>query len=544
MQKALIYCRVSSERQKTEGHGLESQEHRCREYASSKGYEIERVFRDSFSGGGDYTKRPAMSEMLAYMDSKPYNGYVVIFDDLKRLARDTEQYLKLKKALELRRAAVECPNFVFTASPEGQYVETIMAATAQLEREQNRRQVMQKMKARLELGYWTFPDVPTGYTYKRDPVHGMLAVLEPKAATVVKEALEGYASGRFMEQEDVRRFLQENNAKGGKPIYLSWVKRLLINVFYAGYIEYGPWEVGRRLAKHEPLIELATFERIQERLSGKTTTHVKKILHEDFPLRGFVLCTDCRQPLTASFVKGRNGKHPYYWCKTKGCQMRYKSTAKKVMDEEFEAILRKIKPSQQVLNLTKAIVADVWRKKIADRVESKKQLERDIEKAEADRVRFVQLAARAMDETVVAAYEEEIAKLVAKGGVLKTSQMSLAEHGPNIETALDIVFDFLKNPLQQWENGNIHTKKLVLRLVFEQNLAHNKNSGFETAILSLPLRVFSLPEAQKGLVVEMGGIEPPSNRFCVARLPGVDHFEFSTCRIESSQKRDRLELES
>ena len=90
-----------------------------------------------------------MSELLAYMDGKPYNSYVVIFDDLKRLARDTEQYIKLKRALELRRAVVECPNFVFTASPEGQYVETIMAATAQLEREQNRRQVMQKMKARL-----------------------------------------------------------------------------------------------------------------------------------------------------------------------------------------------------------------------------------------------------------------------------------------------------------------------------------------------------------------------------------------------------------
>src|SRR3990167_8274326 len=226
MQKAIIYCRVSSERQKTEGHGLDSQEHRCRELASQKGYEVERVFRDSFSGGGDYTKRPAMSELLAHMDCKPYNSYVVIFDDLKRLARDTEQYIKLKRALELRRAVVECPNFVFTASPEGQYVETIMAATAQLEREQNRRQVMQKMKARLELGYWTFPDMPTGYVFKRDPVHGMLPVIVPKVAEIIKEALEGFASGRFQEQEDVRRFLAERDAREGKPVYLSWVKRL------------------------------------------------------------------------------------------------------------------------------------------------------------------------------------------------------------------------------------------------------------------------------------------------------------------------------
>ncbi len=43
-------------------------------------------------------------------------------------------------------------------------------------------------------------------------------------------------------------------------------------------------------------------------------------------------------------------------------------------------------------------------------------------------------------------------------------------------------------------------------------MAYNRKSGFETAHLSLPLRVFTLPEAQKSLVVEMGGIEPPCNR--------------------------------
>ncbi|HXK31597.1 MAG TPA: hypothetical protein VJZ94_02590, partial [Candidatus Paceibacterota bacterium] len=201
----------------------------------------------------------------------------------------------------------------------------------------------------------------------------------------------------------------------------------------------------------------------------------------------------------------------YYWCKTKGCPKRYKSTAKKVIEEEFEAILAKIKPSAQVLSLTKAVVADVWRKKMADRVEHKKELVRETEKTEKERARFVQLVSRATDQSVVATYEQRIGALVEKELVLKDSLMSLAEHAPNIETALDIVFDFLKNPLEQWKKGNIHTKKLVLKLVFEENLAHDKNSGFETAILSLPLRVFTLPEAQKGLLVETGGIEPPCN---------------------------------
>lgn len=501
-QKSIIYCRVSSERQKTEGHGLESQEHRCREFSDNKGYEVEKVFRDSFSGGGDYTKRPAMSEMLSYIDSKPYNKYVVIFDDLKRLARDTEQYIKLKRALELRRVVVECPNFVFTDSPEGQYVETIMAATAQLEREQNRRQVMQKMKARLELGYWCFPDLPAGYEFKKDPAHGKLPVLIPKTSAIVKEVLLGYASGRFMEQEDVRRFLEEKKLLNNKPVYLSYVRRLLTTVFFAGYVEYEPWEVSRRIGKHEPLIDLVTFQKIQERLNTKLRTHTKNMLNEDFPLRSFVLCSSCGKPNTASWSSGRNGKFPYYRCKTKGCIERNKSISKDKIEKEFELILGKIKPSIEVLNLTKEIIADVWKKREAQGINKKSEIEKEIAKVESEKAKFIKLITKAMNEDVINAYEEEISSLTKKSLVLKNSLMSFDKHRPNIETALDIVFDFLRDPLKQWQKGNIHTKKLVLRLVFEENLRYNRKSGFETAILSLPLRVFTLPEAQNGSLVE------------------------------------------
>ncbi|MCG8604369.1 recombinase family protein, partial [bacterium] len=42
-KKAVIYCRVSSKKQKKDGHGLDSQEHRCRQYADARGYQVEAV---------------------------------------------------------------------------------------------------------------------------------------------------------------------------------------------------------------------------------------------------------------------------------------------------------------------------------------------------------------------------------------------------------------------------------------------------------------------------------------------------------------------
>ena len=112
--KALIYCRVSTTKQEDEGNGLESQEMRCRQYAQSMGYEVEAVFPDSVSGGGDFMKRPGMVALLSYLDAQPgTNGYVVIFDDLKRFARDTEFHIRLRQAFRLRGARVECLNFRF-----------------------------------------------------------------------------------------------------------------------------------------------------------------------------------------------------------------------------------------------------------------------------------------------------------------------------------------------------------------------------------------------------------------------------------------------
>lgn len=194
--KALIYCRVSSTRQATEGHGLDSQELRCRQHAQAMGYEVEAVFPDDVSGGGDFMKRPGMVAMLSYLDAQRGKPYVVIFDDLKRFARDTEFHIKLRKAFMKRKAKIDCLNFKFEDTPEGRFIETIMAAQGELEREQNSRQVVQKMKARVTAGYWSFYP-PLGYKYHEVAGHGKLLLRDEPIASIIAEALTGFASGRF-----------------------------------------------------------------------------------------------------------------------------------------------------------------------------------------------------------------------------------------------------------------------------------------------------------------------------------------------------------
>jgi site-specific DNA recombinase len=253
-QKVLIYCRVSDTKQKTEGHGLDSQEHRCLAHAAQCRYAVEKVFLESVSGGLDIADRPAMTELLRYLDSRKKFG---IFDDNTRFARQTEVHLKLRRELEMRGARVEYLNFMIEDSPEGTFIDTMLAAQAQLEREQIGRQTKQKTRARLERGYWTFR-APVGYKYVSSKRGGKELVIDQPLASIVKEALEGFASGRFATQAEVKRFLESQpqypkDMPNGE-LRTETVARLMRKVLYAGYLEAPEWNIARRKANHEGII--------------------------------------------------------------------------------------------------------------------------------------------------------------------------------------------------------------------------------------------------------------------------------------------------
>lgn len=99
--------------------------------------------------------------------------------------------IRLRAKLALYGATRECLNFKFEDTPEGKFIETVIAAQGELEREQNGRQVVQKMKARLERGYWVF-QAPVGYRYGKGEGGGRALVRDEPLASIIREALEGY----------------------------------------------------------------------------------------------------------------------------------------------------------------------------------------------------------------------------------------------------------------------------------------------------------------------------------------------------------------
>jgi site-specific DNA recombinase len=473
---AIIYCRVSSDRQAKEGHGLDSQEHRCREYAASKGYQVETVFKDSFTGGGDFMKRPAMSALLEYLDSHPHQDYVVVFDDLSRFARDVAAHVRLRQEFDNRRAQVECPNFTFEDTPEGEMVEMIMAAQNQYHRKSNRRQVVQKMKARLEKGYWPFFP-PPGYIQVNDPTHGKL-LTPKKTAIIIKEVYEGFAAGRFKNQSEVREYLQSMLMNNGKPVYLEYVKRLLSRSIYAGFIEYPEWQVARRLGHHEPIISVEVLEKVQQRLKGRTFKC--RTNRDDFPLRGTLLCSKCGRLFTAGWTKGRTKHYPYYKCQNIWCKE--KDVRKEKVESGFEELLVGLRPKPEAILLTEAIVRDVWQKRKGDGLKIAEARTRHKEGLVREKNQLIEQITRVKNESVIRALEAKIENIDQTLSKLTEIEDSTEIDQKNYGTAVETVLGLLRDPVFTWQNGGIQGQRLITRLVFVENRSMTASSVMEPPI--------------------------------------------------------------
>lgn len=520
--KAVIYCRVSSTKQKLEGSGLDSQEHRCRQYALAKGYEVEAVFPDDASGGGDFMNRPGMVALLSYLDAQRGKDYVIIFDDLKRFARDTEFHIKLRREFETRGARIECLNFKLDDSPEGKFVETIFAAQGELEREQNRRQVIQKMKARVEKGYWVFSP-PVGYKYVADRAHGKILVRDEPIASILTEALEGYASGHLQTQTEVKRFLESKPEfpKDTPEGEIRWqrVKRLLSRQIFAGYVDVPKWGIAPRRGHHEPLISLETYERIQERIKGKARAPARKDISDDFPLRGFVLCDDCGEPMTSCWSKERNKLYPYYLCDTRGCESNRKSVARDKIEDGFADILKTIQPTRELFALAKAMFKDAWSLRLTEAQREKDAITRHLADIDKHVEALLERIVESDNPVVVKAYETKIAKLERNKLILAEKAAQTVPPKGRLEEFIEPALHFLGNPWNLYENGSLAFKRTVMRLAFSEPLSYSRENGYRTAEIAFPFKVLQDISTHKSEMVEPRGIEPLTSCMPCKRSP-------------------------
>ncbi len=203
------------------------------------------------------------------------------------------------------------------------------------------------------------------------------------------------------------------------------------------------------------LCSLETFEKNQQRLNSSAKAPARKNINQDFPLRGFILCDDCQQPLTACWSKGRTKTYPYYLCHAPSCVSYGKSIKREELEGAFDALLRSMTPSQELFAITQKMFGKLWhfraeyQKKRADTLKIQRiQIERKTEK-------LIDLIVDASSPTITASYEKrmnglEQDKLVLDERIAKCGR-PIKDYDARLRTALN----FLENPYKLWASERL-----------------------------------------------------------------------------------------
>ena len=311
-------------------------------------------------------------------------------------------------------------------------------------------------------------------------------------APIIKEGLEGYASGRFQTLTELKRFFETTDvfAKNRQgEIHPTRIQEMIERVIYAGYISYEPWGLNMIEGKHEAIVSMETWEAVQNRRTSLAKAPARKDLSTDFPLRGFVTCGDCNQPYTSCWSKGRSSKYPYYLCDTKGCVSYRKSVRKEKIEGEFESLLKTLKPTRELFAMSLTMFQEIWDSRFTTISNNKKVISSNIRKLDR---KLTQLLDRIVDTdntSVIAAYENRIAEIERQKAKLSENLSQSDKPSGGFKEIYRTAFQFLANPWNLWASGKLEDKRAVLKLVFAERLPYYRNEGYRTAKTSLLFKV-------------------------------------------------------
>ena len=494
--EALIYTRVSSIAQTKRGSGLDAQELTCRRLADSMKVQVVGVFSDDVSG--ERVDRPGINALLDYMRRRRSSCFYVLIDDISRLARDTTTHGLLRKKIEKAGGVLASPNMQFGNDAHSRTFEDMSAVMAQFQRLKNKEQTLERMRSRVLRGYWPFA-APIGYRYANDPNGpGRVLVHDEPAAGLLREMMEGFASGRFVSQAECKRFLEASDFPTDKSgvIRFQRIKDYLTNPVYAGMVHAHTWGIDAREGKHQGLVSMATFQKIAERWEQPKKAPARKNAYvEDFPLRGALECSCCGTPLTACWSTGKSGKkHPYYKCPAPKdrCEFGGKSIRRDKLEGEFADMLAQMAPSDALVTLFAEMFQAIWTQTLKTGEARKRALSKEIAGVEKEIAQCLDKIVSVETPSVMRAFEQRIQKLERKKLALADKVATAGQPRYAFDDILRTGLLFVSNVSRAWNSGIYELRQMVLRLAFTERLVYDRERGLRTPEMSAPFRFLAI----------------------------------------------------
>lgn len=369
----------------------------CKEYAAIvfKGQNLEFKVYDKDEGfSGKNTKRPSFQELMR--DVRKNELDVVMVYKLDRISRNVREFSAMYETFEEHGVAfVSVKESFDTSTPIGRTVMYILAAFAQLERENTSERVTDNMLALAEQGRWTGGNCPAGMKSVRKKIgskeHSFLAV-DDETIWRVKLLFELLANGYTI--TGLERYCKDHGIKSQSGAFLnsSQIYTIITNPVYCqnsleayyyfqelgckmvskdhfdgmhGCIGYGKTKTGKEkqttqkhdnwtiaVGLHDYVVPSNTFIAAQNRLGINKTFRTGK--YSVGILKGVLRC-QCGSKMTARTYMKNNIRFSYYFCDKRvrqGKEYCYSGyTRVDTIDELFMNELKKIKINPDFIKL-------------------------------------------------------------------------------------------------------------------------------------------------------------------------------------------------
>jgi DNA invertase Pin-like site-specific DNA recombinase len=368
MKKAIVYIRVSTDDQASEGHvSPEVQRNLCFGEAKAHNYKIIKIFKDLGYSGGTI-KRPGLIAMLDKIkEDSTIEALFVQHTD--RLARDTGIHTTIRN--EFRKNNVEIFSSVqggfIKDSPDGNLLDTVLAAINTHQREMVSYKTRESLLHKAKQG-WLPTLAPLGYKNTEVKEEKIISI-DSKKAPLIKELFRLYASGNYSAaQLSDLLYPKGLGSYYNKKIYPSKIYEILRNKFYIGELHYG--DIHLTKANHKPIIDKKLFQAVQEMINFKNKYACRQRKH-NFLLRGFIFCYVCGNRYTAEkhVKKGKS----YYRCSGSACSAKSKFVPVNILEKLIEEKFKTIEFSTDFVNLVVNKVKLIYKKR-REQVSSEKQI--------------------------------------------------------------------------------------------------------------------------------------------------------------------------
>ena len=350
----ILYTRVSTDEQ-AQGNSLDYQESFLRSYCQVNKHNIIDIYKEDASAK-DFERRPEMQKMMVYCRKHRKDVDLILFTRWDRYSRNLEAALSNIHYFDNLGIQVNsAENPIDISIPDNKVMLALYLTMPEVENSKIAKRTKECIHQARLAGRCT-NKAPKGYLNKQiDEKHRYVEIDEKEASkirAIFKEVSEGLKAPNYIRQQWARKgFTMSKNS----------FMDMLRNRFYCGEIVVPAYlKDEEQIVKgiHEPIIDMDTFNKVQEVLNGKQKVYpkVSRKLHPDLFLRKYLVCPTCGSPLTGSASKGNGGRYFYYHCSKDGKHFRCRA---EMANQEFAKYVSSLVPNESILQLYSEILNDI-----------------------------------------------------------------------------------------------------------------------------------------------------------------------------------------